>query len=448
MGDGMLSLYWNNHKATFCHILATLREKERYTDATLACDGKFYPVHKLVLSTCSEYFENMFEHTPCKHPIIVLKDVKPDELEALLSYMYAGVVSVAQNDLARLIKAAEMLQIKGLAVPDEPPPSEETRKQAPARSTREERVSPQPKRRRREENGTPSHGGSQPSSSPPSSPRASPYLPESEQPRARSRAHSDGHRLEQRTEQGDLTPHESPASDVKQIMVDESLVKEEMVETLDSSQSEGMDTGMQYGHVGSDTGMDGAGSQDDHSSHMIANKYDQPVLPGQTQPLADAVAEALAGPSGMQGWLGSSDMSGGFSSENYGGESSQDVHQSQQSGPHAQPRVSLDSGGQSAQGRGRPTRPVQDHFNPSKLHRCPYCSYASAMKTNLNNHVRTHTGEKPFFCPHCPLRFSQKGSLQTHIRIHTGEKPYVCAFCSYRAAQKSTMNSHFWSHHS
>lgn len=82
-------------------------------------------------------------------------------------------------------------------------------------------------------------------------------------------------------------------------MVDESLVKEEMVETLDSSQSEGMDTGMQYGHVGSDTGMDG--SQDDHSSHMIANKYDQPVLPGQTQPLADAVAEALAGPSGMQG---------------------------------------------------------------------------------------------------------------------------------------------------
>ncbi|XP_042880496.1 protein tramtrack, alpha isoform-like isoform X33 [Penaeus japonicus] len=339
MGDGMLSLYWNNHKATFCHILATLREKERYTDATLACDGKFYPVHKLVLSTCSEYFENMFEHTPCKHPIIVLKDVKPDELEALLSYMYAGVVSVAQNDLARLIKAAEMLQIKGLAVPDEPPSSEETRKPAPARSTREERVSPQPKRRRREENGTPSQGGSQPSSSPPSSPRASPYLPESEQPRARSRTHSDGHRLEQRTEQSDLTPHESPASDVKQIMVDESLVKEEMVETLDSSQSEGMDTGMQYGHVGSDTGMDGAGSQDDHSSHMIANKYDQPVLPGQTQPLADAVAEALAGPSGMQGWLGSSDMSGGFSSENYGGESSQDVHQSQQSGPHAQPRV-------------------------------------------------------------------------------------------------------------
>ncbi|XP_037798657.1 protein tramtrack, beta isoform-like isoform X17 [Penaeus monodon] len=445
MGDGMLSLYWNNHKATFCHILATLREKERYTDATLACDGKFYPVHKLVLSTCSEYFENMFEHTPCKHPIIVLKDVKPDELEALLSYMYAGVVSVAQNDLARLIKAAEMLQIKGLAVPDEPPPSEETRKQAPARSTREERVSPQPKRRRREENGTPSHGGSQPSSSPPSSPRASPYLPESEQPRARSRAHSDGHRLEQRTEQGDLTPHESPASDVKQIMVDESLVKEEMVETLDSSQSEGMDTGMQYGHVGSDTGMDGAGSQDDHSSHMIANKYDQPVLPGQTQPLADAVAEALAGPSGMQGWLGSSDMSGGFSSENYGGESSQDVHQSQQSGPHAQPRVEPGTDEQAG---------WRDNLGPEfglnkgpKSHQCPYCPYNTNFTTHLQNHVRTHTGEKPYQCQYCSLRFAQKGSLRSHILTHTGEKPHACTHCGYRCSRKNTLNAHIRAHH-
>ncbi|XP_047478283.1 zinc finger protein 467-like isoform X4 [Penaeus chinensis] len=444
MGDGMLSLYWNNHKATFCHILATLREKERYTDATLACDGKFYPVHKLVLSTCSEYFENMFEHTPCKHPIIVLKDVKPDELEALLSYMYAGVVSVAQNDLARLIKAAEMLQIKGLAVPDEPPPSEESRKQAPARSTREERVSPQPKRRRREENGTPSHGGSQPSSSPPSSPRASPYLPEIEQPRARSRAHSDGHRLEQRTEQGDLTPHESPASDVKQIMVDESLVKEEMVETLDSSQSEGMDTGMQYGHVGSDTGMDGAGSQDDHSSHMIANKYDQPVLPGQTQPLADAVAEALAGPSGMQGWLGSSDMSGGFSSENYGGESSQDVHQSQQSGPHAQPRVVF-SGNELMSRTGAPgMAPI---IKDTNTYKCPHCPHSTRKLTAMKHHIRSHTGEKPYGCPYCPFRSAQKTNLKTHIRLHTGEKPFACDQCTFRAVQKIHVINHLKKHH-
>lgn len=193
------------------YLLSPFHFQERYTDATLACDGKFYPVHKLVLSTCSEYFEKIFEHTPCKHPVIVLKDIKADALEALLNYMYAGYVNVAQNDLARLIKAAETLSIKGLAVPDEPPTGEENRSNQ-SRSGREERSSPQPKRRRREENGS-----SQPSNSPPSSPRASPYQPDGEQ--SRSRAPSEGHRSErvESTEQSGEQPpsQESQASEVK-----------------------------------------------------------------------------------------------------------------------------------------------------------------------------------------------------------------------------------------
>ena len=83
------------------------------------CDGSFYPAHKLVLSTCSEYLEQIFEKAHCKHPFIVLIDVKPQELEALLTYMYEGSVNVTQEQLPSLIKAAECLQIKGLAVPDQ-----------------------------------------------------------------------------------------------------------------------------------------------------------------------------------------------------------------------------------------------------------------------------------------------------------------------------------------
>ncbi|KAK7080177.1 Broad-Complex, Tramtrack and Bric a brac [Halocaridina rubra] len=119
MAEGMLSLSWNNHGAAFSQMLSTLRTKEIYTDVTLACGGKFYPVHKFVLSTCSDYFLEMFEKTTCKHPIVILKDVQCREMEALLSYMYAGIVCVPQSDLAQLIIVAEALQIKGLAVPDE-----------------------------------------------------------------------------------------------------------------------------------------------------------------------------------------------------------------------------------------------------------------------------------------------------------------------------------------
>ena len=61
----------------------------------------------------------MFCKTPHKHPIVYLKDVPGKDLEALLDFMYKGEVNVPQTDLASLIKTAEGLQIKGLAVPDD-----------------------------------------------------------------------------------------------------------------------------------------------------------------------------------------------------------------------------------------------------------------------------------------------------------------------------------------
>lgn len=122
--------------------------QESYSDVTLACEGKFYPVHKLVLSTCSEYFEEIFSRTQCRHPVIVLKDVKHGELEALLNYMYLGEVNVLQADLAGLIKAAECLKIKGLAVPDEAPI---TRSGKEKRSAGETGSSSQSKRVRQDE---------------------------------------------------------------------------------------------------------------------------------------------------------------------------------------------------------------------------------------------------------------------------------------------------------
>ncbi|XP_071514979.1 uncharacterized protein [Panulirus ornatus] len=464
MGDGMLSLSWNNHRATFCHILSTLREKERYTDVTLACEGKFYPVHKLVLSTCSEYFESMFEQTPCKHPIIVLKDVKPDELEALLSYMYAGVVNVAQNDLARLIKAAELLQVKGLAVPDEPPQEAETKKtHTPPWSTRDDRTSPHPKRRRRDESGTP-QGESHISNSPVSSPRASPYHTESDNHPENSRTPSEGHvsdhrvdktleRLEQRQEGRSDQKIEHPAKQGSplQVMLDETLVKEEMVESLDESQNELLDSGMDYGSLNTDSRVENStaeGGASDHQGQMLPNKYDQSLVPSQPH-LPDAVVEALAGPSGMQGWLGGNELGGGFTGvDSYGGEGRhQDMRQTL---PSQQPQGhQLVGSGTESQMCGRKSRTGvwQGQDTTFKIRSCPYCSYSTSVATNLRNHMRTHTKEKPFSCSYCSYRSTTKDHLVKHICIHTGEKPYACPYCSYRAVQKGNLKNHILTRH-
>ena len=165
MTSEMLSLKWNNHRSSFLQTLSTVRKKvstflevttvvnlvpfryllcflyhiiqcfckeviqlklslikkktkvnfshqSKYADATVACDGEFFKIHKLVFSTCSDYFEQMFEQTECKHPVIVLKDVKGWCFQALLSYMYVGEVNVEQERLAELIKTAECLQVR------------------------------------------------------------------------------------------------------------------------------------------------------------------------------------------------------------------------------------------------------------------------------------------------------------------------------------------------
>lgn len=57
---------------------------------------------------------------PCKHPIVILKDVCHKDLVAILQFMYRGEVNVRQEELATFLKTAEMLQIKGLTGEDSP----------------------------------------------------------------------------------------------------------------------------------------------------------------------------------------------------------------------------------------------------------------------------------------------------------------------------------------
>ncbi|XP_018017648.1 longitudinals lacking protein, isoforms H/M/V isoform X1 [Hyalella azteca] len=150
MTEGLLSLQWNNHKFTLHQMLSSIRKKKSYTDTTLACDGLLYPVHKIVLSMCSKYFEDIFAQTQGQHPVIILKDIKRHELECLLNYMYIGEVNVPQEKLSGLIKAAECLQIKGLAVPDEAPPPNKSNKNIGEKRVRDDSHTSEAKKRKQE----------------------------------------------------------------------------------------------------------------------------------------------------------------------------------------------------------------------------------------------------------------------------------------------------------
>ena len=62
----------------------------------------------------------ILQANPCQHPIIILPtEVRFCDLEKMLRFIYQGEVNVQQESLARFLKTAEMLKIRGLAEDNE-----------------------------------------------------------------------------------------------------------------------------------------------------------------------------------------------------------------------------------------------------------------------------------------------------------------------------------------
>jgi Cys2His2 zinc finger developmental/cell cycle regulator len=108
-------LKWNNYEASIIQIFQEMLEAENLCDVTIACERQFLKAHKIVLAACSPYFQALFMDNPCKHPIVILKDIRYQDLKSLIDFMYRGEVTVSHEQLPSLLKTAETLQIKQLA---------------------------------------------------------------------------------------------------------------------------------------------------------------------------------------------------------------------------------------------------------------------------------------------------------------------------------------------
>ncbi|XP_047735620.1 zinc finger and BTB domain-containing protein 44 isoform X5 [Hyalella azteca] len=109
-------LRWNNYHSSLISTLDSFKNEQMFVDVTLGCEGKYLVAHKMLLSACSAFFRDLIKLYPCPHPIIILPpEVRHSDMEKLLHFIYQGEVNVLQENLARFLKTAEMLKIKGLA---------------------------------------------------------------------------------------------------------------------------------------------------------------------------------------------------------------------------------------------------------------------------------------------------------------------------------------------
>jgi len=116
--DQRYSLKWNNYQNQLVTAFESLLAQQDFVDVTLGVEGKRLLAHKMLLSACSPYFRELLKSNPCQHPIIIIKDLKYEDVESLLHFMYNGEVNVAQESLDSFLKSAESLKIRGLTEND------------------------------------------------------------------------------------------------------------------------------------------------------------------------------------------------------------------------------------------------------------------------------------------------------------------------------------------
>ncbi|KAJ2988150.1 hypothetical protein NUW58_g4128 [Xylaria curta] len=76
-----------------------------------------------------------------------------------------------------------------------------------------------------------------------------------------------------------------------------------------------------------------------------------------------------------------------------------------------------------------PDPPKRKAVNIAKsegTYECTQCNKKFTRNHNLQNHIRSHQGLKPFKCQHCGEEFARKGDCDRHEREIHGEKKFIC----------------------
>lgn len=75
---------------------------------------------------------------------------------------------------------------------------------------------------------------------------------------------------------------------------------------------------------------------------------------------------------------------------------------------------------------------------------CPLCGRLVHTRSRFKSHLdycRRATSPQ-FSCDTCHKSFAYRKDLEKHVRTHTGERPYPCHYCTFRFADRSSLVKH------
>ncbi|KAB7506274.1 Longitudinals lacking protein [Armadillidium nasatum] len=342
-----------------------------------------------------------------KHSVIVLKDVKAEELEALLTYMYEGEVNVLQEKLSGLIKAAEYLKVKGLSDSDENPEvfSKSFSKRSGKNSfSKEDSASPPAKRHRQASEN--SHAESVNDGNPKSSEGQEHNPVEIQESVADAR--------EPFTQQNQAFDIDAVKEEADMEIQNEPFGFRDESSHFLNEQDENLPqiTDISLPSVSSQPQIDKDASATIFSEegNTSNNMWDMRDLPNATVSNATRIGSSC--------YITEVDPSKGA--------------RARTDGEHL--TITPDDL--------VPLISEEEEESANGTFACPFCPFKTFQKNVHDTHLRRHSSDKTFFCQFCSYSCLTKSNLKCHIRKHTGEKPFACPHCNYRSAQSSNIKIH------
>ena len=94
-------------------------------------------------------------------------------------------------------------------------------------------------------------------------------------------------------------------------------------------------------------------------------------------------------------------------------------------------------------------RHLRDHmrYHTARKYPCKFCKYVAVRPKELEYHMNSHTGNRPFICTICNKGFGHPTVLTTHKKTHRGHEGWVtCQICKMEFAQPHLLDRHMQTH--